>query len=1048
MKYNILKSGFESRNILFSLVIIISFYQISVLNIGELLYHIYPKLQKLASGKAVNFCNNFQCFTDDLIFYKFKYFYGDDKNKYICMVNNTLYLLINETSYKKISSNYSIDLNNVKKYNINFHYYVEKNRFMYIITYICNDKMYLYEYQLNLPNLESYLIEKFIINETNISDDINCLVEDIYLKCVFYKKNDNLKLYIASFRIEDTFTYKNNTFDLDKPLFGDSGSIMKLSYNLNNQLFIGLFYKNLVTIIFYNFKNKVVNFKFAFPINKSELFLQNEADIYWEENSNKILYIFKENESQLKKILITQKTNGSYESNASDFFDINNTSCNSYNSNTFYFLVNNNNKYDLIQECIDTNYCKIDNLSISDTSNKNKEKKESDEYIVETEEEKIEMNITKDKLLDEISKILKDKDIEKTYKIKGEDFTLLIYPITNSSLLNSTTHVDFSQCEDILRNSKNLSSSDILTILQLEINNTNDKSLINKVEYQVYYNGNSSLDLSLCNDKNIKMFYAIKDNNLIDINSVASFQKSGIDIFNINDSFFNDICQPYSYSNNDLVLEDRIKDIYLNYTLCEEGCTYIEFNVENKLISCDCKVKTNISTDELSLNLPQYDNIDIDSNFGIIKCYNLVFSLDGKLKNIGFWIFFLLTIGFSSLLIIYFIKGFNSVSDYIMNEMIKNGYINNFKNNNKKNKKSNKKHKQKGSNPPLKATKIHKIKNGNTFPINKNKNKSVLAKNKINSNKKSRKKKNLIMNSRNSISNDILFNHSNDKNIDQLQTQGENKFNEEKGKRDDIDLSLIKINLNNLKEYQPTKSNYILNNYTFEEAIKYDLRSICEIFYIFLLSKQVGFHAFLFRSPLEPFPLRLCLLIFIISSDLALNSFFYLDDKISEKYRYAKNIFLFAFNNNLTVILLSTLIGFLFLTLFTKLSNSTNSIRNVFMKEEEKLKKNKKYKVSEQRKKEIFDEIKKVLKIYKIKVITLVVIEAIFILFFWYYVTAFCHVYSSTQTSCLLDSFLSMISRIIIDCLFSLGFAQLYRMSIESNIYCLYKFVMIFYFFG
>ena len=96
------------------------------------------------------------------------------------------------------------------------------------------------------------------------------------------------------------------------------------------------------------------------------------------------------------------------------------------------------------------------------------------------------------------------------------------------------------------------------------------------------------------------------------------------------------------------------------------------------------------------------------------------------------------------------------------------------------------------------------------------------------------------------------------------------------------------------------------------------MRSICQIFYIFLLSKQVGFHAFLFRSPLEPFSLRLCLLIFIISNDLALNSFFYLDDKISEKYRYAKNIFLFAFNNNLTVILLSTLIGFLFLTLFTK----------------------------------------------------------------------------------------------------------------------------------
>ena len=648
--------------------------------------------------------------------------------------------------------------------------------------------------------------------------------------------------------------------------------------------------------------------------------------------------------------------------------------------------------------------------------------------------------------MNELSKILKDIDIEKNHKIKGKDFTLLIYPIANSSSLDYTTHVDFSQCEEILRSSKNLSSSDILTILQLEINNTNDKSLINKVEYQVYYNGNLSLDLSLCNDKNIKMFYAIKDNNLIDINSVADFQKSGIDIFNINDSFFIDICYSYSDSNNDLVLEDRIKDIYLNYTLCEEGCTYIEFNVENKLISCDCKVKTNISTDELSLNLLQYDDIDIDSNFGIIKCYNLVFSLKGKLKNIGFWIFLLLTIGFSFLLIIYLIKGFNSVKNYIINEMVKNGYIKNIKNNKKKNKKN----KQNDSNPPLKTTKMHKIKKGNTSSNNKIKitNNNYLNKNQINSKKKSKRKKNKNMNLKNSISKDLLTSNSNFKNIEELQTQGENKFNEEKGKKEDIDLNLIKINLNNKKEYTPTTSNYILNNYTYEEAIKYDMRSICQIFYIFLLSKQAGFHAFLFRSPLEPFPLRLCLLLYIISNDLALNAFFYLDDKISEKYRYAKNIFLFAFNNNLTVILLSTLIGFVFLTLFTKLSNSTNSIRNVFMKEEEKLKKDKKYKVSEQRKKEILDEIKNILKIYKIKVVVLVAIEAIFIIFFWYYVTAFCHVYSSTQTSWLLDSFLSMISRIIIDCLISLGFSKLYIISIQSNIYCLYRLVMIFYIFS
>ena len=259
---------------------------------------------------------------------------------------------------------------------------------------------------------------------------------------------------------------------------------------------------------------------------------------------------------------------------------------------------------------------------------------------------------------------------------------------------------------------------------------------------------------------------------------------------------------------------------------------------------------------------------------------------------------------------------------------------------------------------------------------------------------------------------------------------------------------MININLKNHKKDVPKSSKCILNNYCFEEAIKYDLRSVLVIFYIFLLSKQAIFHAFLYRSPYEPFPLRLCLLIFIISSDLALNAIFYLDDKISEKYKYAKNLFLFTFNNNLTIILLSTLIGFIFMTLFTNLNNSIHKIRSIFKNEEQKLIKDKKYIITEQRKKEIYEEIVKILKIHKIKIIILVIVEIIFMLFFWYYVTAFCHVYSKTQSSWLLDSFLSILSRFIIELLLSLGFAKLYRIGVESNIHCIYKIALFFYCFG
>ena len=172
---------------------------------------------------------------------------------------------------------------------------------------------------------------------------------------------------------------------------------------------------------------------------------------------------------------------------------------------------------------------------------------------------------------------------------------------------------------------------------------------------------------------------------------------------------------------------------------------------------------------------------------------------------------------------------------------------------------------------------------------------------------------------------------------------------------------------------------------------------------------------------------------------------FYFNDNISKKYRYCKNLFLFAFSDNITVIILSTLIGFILLTLFGKLSNSTNDIRGVFRKEEEKLKNDKKYIITEKRKNEIIIEIDEILKKYKRKIVILIIIEMIIMIFFWYFVTAFCIVYNATQMSWLLDSLLSILSRAAIELLYSFGLAKLYRIAITGESHCLYKFVMFLY---
>ena len=86
--------------------------------------------------------------------------------------------------------------------------------------------------------------------------------------------------------------------------------------------------------------------------------------------------------------------------------------------------------------------------------------------------------------------------------------------------------------------------------------------------------------------------------------------------------------------------------------------------------------------------------------------------------------------------------------------------------------------------------------------------------------------------------------------------------------------------------------------------------------------------------------------LFNISSDIALSANFYLNDNISEKYHYkGKNQFLFSLTNNLTIIVFSTIVGFLLIFFFQNLVQSTNKIKQLFQEEEDLMKKNKEYKV-------------------------------------------------------------------------------------------------------
>ena len=158
----------------------------------------------------------------------------------------------------------------------------------------------------------------------------------------------------------------------------------------------------------------------------------------------------------------------------------------------------------------------------------------------------------KEEILVDIDKIMDEVNIGETFEYQNDDFNLLIYPI-NSELLKNKTHIDSFQCESDLKNYYNLSNESIITFFQMEITNENEKSLINQVEYQVYDEKKNKLNLSKCNNTNIKIIYGINQNSNLDMSVLNSFKDSEVNVFNISDDFFNDICYPYSENGNDLI---------------------------------------------------------------------------------------------------------------------------------------------------------------------------------------------------------------------------------------------------------------------------------------------------------------------------------------------------------------------------------------------------------------------------------------------------------------------------------------------------------------
>ena len=196
--------------------------------------------------------------------------------------------------------------------------------------------------------------------------------------------------------------------------------------------------------------------------------------------------------------------------------------------------------------------------------------------------------------------------------------------------INVTT-IDLNECEQLLKVIYHIPQEEILYMKKIDV--IQEGMQIPKIEYEVYTKYNRSnllkLNLSICNDIKIDISIPIK-------------LTENIDKYNPSSKYYNDICYTAtSDSGTDITMKDRKEEfINNNKTLCQDECTFSEYNYITQKAKCLCDVvESSSSFSNMKINkLGLYKNfIDIKNiiNINILVCYKVLFTKKGILNNYG-----------------------------------------------------------------------------------------------------------------------------------------------------------------------------------------------------------------------------------------------------------------------------------------------------------------------------------------------------------------------------------------------------------------------------
>ena len=555
------------------------------------------------------------------------------------------------------------------------------------------------------------------------------------------------------------------------------------------------------------------------------------------------------------------------------------------------------------------------------------------------------------------------------------------------------SNIELGECENKLRKKYEMSDEDEFIIFKRDIKN----ELTTYVEYEIYNSGNLVLlNLDICNDNqiNINIPVNLKQDTELLYNKLSQL---GYNLFDANDSFYNDICSPYTNENGtDMLLSDRKEDIYKNngnITLCQSGCVFNSYNTQNKKAKCKCEIQKNINI-EANIDTDIYKKFDTkeftdnfystleNSNFRILKCYKLVLTFNYLFKNIGR---ILMTIIFSIILVLLFICIFfeqKRIKIFISN-ILKTKINNSNLNYNNKEKKEKKR----------KSMKINIKRNSQfiNFGVKKKKRKSVKFEPPKKDKKVSRKKLFIISekkkgkNNNNSSYSKRLLNKKPTLNINSNNINVRGQKRKSISKKSNDKMIIMNQPETNIKIYNDRE----LNSLKYLNAINYDKRTYCQYYCSLLKQKQLILFTFLPAVDYNLYSLKIILFLLSFSLYFCVNGLFFNDDTMHKIYidKGAYNIIY-----QIPQIMYSSILSAIINIILKQLSLSENNIL--------KLKQEKDYKVANKNSKSIYTCL-------NIKFIIFYFLCLIFMAFFWYFISCFCAVFSNTQIILIKDTLLS-----------------------------------------